>query len=116
MYNRKEVLNKILNMEEPVEKFYELLNKFEWDSEKELVVLTEQHILNILQKYLNNDINEFDIDNWANTIECRDDVGFARTNKDLIREILHELANPYLTVPLTKKRAIELCDNLIKGE
>ena len=100
-------------MDESMETLTHELSQFKWDSEKELVLLTKQHILRILQLFLAGQIKISEIEDWANAIECREDIGREKSSKDLINEIMHELANPELTTHLSKARAKILYDKLI---
>jgi hypothetical protein len=109
---RVELLKKILNMEKPLKKLIKELESFGWDTDKELILLKRQHILNILQEYTSGKLEKSEIENWANIIECREDIGREEAFKALINEVIHELANPNLTVILSKKRASILCNKL----
>lgn len=113
MSDRKALLVKLIKMNEPInDGFLKELESFGWDSEEELVILKKMDILNILSKYLNNGLEEAEIENWANHIESRDDIGFEENSKILIKNILFELANPLLTVKLSKERAKILIEKL----
>lgn len=99
-------------MNSPIHIISDELNKFGWDSDEELVNLTRQHILNALKRYQEEKVNGADIEEWANLIEGREDIGREDSYEDVINIVLNELANPYLTEPLTKARAIILSEML----
>jgi len=88
------------------------LNKFSWDSDEELVYLTRQHIINVLRRYQNGEINKTEIESWANAVEGREDIGREQSYITLIDQVLYELANPYLVEPLTEERAEALSKEL----
>lgn len=112
--NRIELLNKLLNQESSVDFITEKLEEFGWDSPKDLVLMRKVHLINALNNYLNGKLSKSEIEDWANAIESREDVGFEADSEDLIREVIYELANPYLTEDLTKERAIAILNNLKK--
>lgn len=110
--SRNELLNKLLNMNSSVRTLTEL-NKIGWDSDEELVNLTRQHILNVLRNYQEGKIDETEVEDWANAIEGREDIGREKSYEELINQILYELANPYLTEKLTQERAKSLIIKVI---
>jgi len=111
MDERTDTLKALLSLNKPIEDITATLSKFDWDSE-ELVVVEIDHIRQVLKRYISGELNEAIIENWANAIECRDDVGISEEAEDLIEELIHELANPDLTQKLTPERAQALVRNL----
>lgn len=103
--NRKELLNKLIKMDGSIEFLNLELAKFGWDSEKDLVILKKQHILEIFNKFLRGEIKKQDIANWAEAIECREDIGFETNYKKLISEIIFDLANSDVAGILTENKA-----------
>lgn len=113
--SRSELINKLLNMTSSVSGITEELNKFGWDSDEELGNLKRQHLLNVLEKYQKEKIDEAEVEEWANAIEGREDIGRETSYEDLINQVLYELANPYITEPLSKERAKILIARLLEG-
>lgn len=111
--SRLELLKKLLNMDDSLDTLNTKLAEFGWDSEEGLVVLEKKHILNILKIYLENHVDNNDVEDWANAIECREDIGRASMDRELIEDILYELANPELTQELSKARAKQLYEKLV---
>ena len=91
--SRVKVLDSLLLFDKNLKNIKTELSKFDWDSQNELVVCSGDKISNVLQKYLNNEISSTDIEEWANLIEGREDIGFTN-NK--IQEIIFRIANPLL--------------------
>lgn len=108
---RIELLNDLLDMKKNLEKIMKELSEYKWDSD-ELVFLNKKHILNVLVLYINGKKNEADVEAWANAIECRDDIGIEEKDEKVIKSIIYELANPYLTYELSKERAHLLISEL----
>jgi len=100
--NRKTALENLLNFKLPIEQAISDLSQFEWDSEVELVSLEAEQIQNVLQLFTQGAISASEVEAWANAIECRDDL---KIEPSLVNEVLHELANPYLTQSLSVERA-----------
>lgn len=105
MITRLKSLNKLINFNQPLSEIISSLNTFNWDSEQELIILKRQHIIQILNRYLADEISQKDIENWANSIESREDIGYKETHQELLQDIIYELANPYLTEPLSLELA-----------
>jgi hypothetical protein len=90
---RIEVLNNLLSFNEDLLSIHRELQKFDWDSEVPLVVLTRRNLIAILERYTSMLINDQTLEDWANTIELRDDIDF---ESEEIKEAVHSLSNPYL--------------------
>jgi len=54
-----------------------------------------------------DDISSKEVEDWANLIECREDIGYEE-----VADILHILANPAITQELTKAVAAQLIEDL----
>ena len=105
---RKLLLEKLLNFDQPVQQTLAELQKFGWDSDTELVQIKPAHITNLLDGYLKGKLNATQIEEWANALECREDVGFLSENQSVIREAIFQLANPLLNEPITPDLAKSL--------
>ena len=101
MKTRVGLLSSLLRFDKPLNQILEPLAKFGWDSDQELVVLTRQQAADVLARYLKGELTASDVESWANALECRDDVGLEAGYQDLVREVVHELANPLLTRSLS---------------
>ena len=98
-------LTELLNLSRPVADVVAALSAFDWDSDEELVTLEAAHICAVLDRFLSGDISATDVEDWANAIECRDDVGLIQPSP--VADALDELANPVLSRPLTRQSAAE---------
>ena len=107
MNNRRALLVRLVEMERPLQPILTELGKFGWDSE-ELIEVTGSHIINVLQSYVEGRATADEVEEWGNALECRDDLKVSGN----IKEAIHILANPYLTVPLSRQVAFELIDRL----
>jgi hypothetical protein len=105
---RKKALDALLGFEQPVEQLRTALAAFSWDAATELAFLSVGHVANVLNWFVTNRTTAIEVENWANAVEGRDDIGFEAANERLLRELVHELANPLLTQSLTRGRGVEL--------
>jgi hypothetical protein len=80
----------------PVEPLIEELMTYSWDSNRELVEIRPNQVLTILDRYLCNDLTAEQLNHWANLLESRDDVGFAPSHVELLKDVVFHLANPEL--------------------
>lgn len=112
--NRKILLEQLLDFTKPILALSDELNKFKWDCDEHYVTLSKFHLLNILNRYLKNELSETEVEEWANAVESREDIGINEIDMNLINETLYELANPYLTTQLSTDRAKLLIQNLNK--
>ena len=80
-----------------------------WDSD-ELVTLTVDHIQSVLERYVGGELSAAEVEHWADLIECRDDISYDET----IKELISELANPVLSGRLNVLKAQSLLVRLRK--
>jgi len=102
MNTHHQLLNSLLKLDRPLTEILAPLNALGWDNPQTFVTLKPQHITQILQSYLNHQITELEIENWANAIESREDIA---TENERLEQIIFDLANPLLTTPLTPQLA-----------
>jgi hypothetical protein len=110
--HRQEVLESLVNMSAPLEEIRSQLREFSWDSDKELVTLTVERVKDVLGGYIQGLVPADIVQEWAEAIEGRDDIGFELSHKDAIVDVLHELANPALYGSLKTGSAAELLSRL----
>lgn len=99
---RREALRDLALLASPVASVRHSLTDFAWDSD-ELSMLDKQHVLSVLRRFDAGELTGDDVEAWANAIEMRDDIDYDR--ETAVWDVLHELANPTLTEPLTRERA-----------
>jgi len=99
---RYEALQNLLELNGSVSSLVEEIQAYPWDADATLVTFTRNHLLAALQKYLGNIVDAAQLEDWANAIECREDVDFEAGHEDMLREAMFQLANPLLTVPITE--------------
>lgn len=102
---RSLLLHELLHFTRPTADVVRNLSDFGWDSDEELVTLQADHVAAVLSRFLSGEIESQEVEDWANAVECRDDIGMRLDSP--VADVLHALANPSLIYPLTKHFAIE---------
>ena len=109
MRNRLEILSDLIPLKQnPIELQNELSN-YPWDSEKPLIIMTKNDFENVIQKAINDRVSFAELEDWANVIECRDDIGF---DPEDIQEYIFDLASPELNGKITKERLKQILNSL----
>lgn len=88
---RLEALRQIVTFGPQRELAYSVLAGYPFDSEVELVEITKPELADVLHKYLLKEITAEDLEEWANFIECRDDLDYKK-----VEDYIYALANPDL--------------------
>jgi hypothetical protein len=102
---RKELARKLVEYALPIEPVLSELSAYPWDCHSPLFVITPAHVTSILDRYLAGELTTEQVERWGNLVEMRDDLD---AGEGPIREIIHELANPLLTEPLSKESALRM--------
>jgi len=93
---RKQALKNLINLSAPPLEVKEHLNNYPWDYNGRPIIFTQMHINNACQKLFDGMISEQYLKDWANIIECREDIEFKKEQNDIILQCIYELANPSL--------------------
>ena len=102
---RRSALEDLLALRRPLASVRAQLAEFPWDSEQELVALRPEHLAAVLSRFAAGELSAAEVEDWANAIECREDVAVAG---ELVEQALFRLANPLITEPITLASAKEL--------
>ncbi len=103
--SRKHLLLLLVGGDAPIAEIVEQLAAFEWDSDRELVVLTRAHALSMLDRYLQGEVDRAAVEAWAEAIEGREDIGYEPEAEEILGDLVFELANPELAATLDTDRA-----------
>ena len=101
MKTRQQHLNALVNLNQPLSTILPILKTLPWDSNQAIITLKKEHLIHILNQYLNHSLSASDLENWANVIECREDITYETEGEDFINDIIFDLANPILSDPLS---------------
>ena len=83
------------------------LRAFAWDSE-ELVTLTRNHLVRVLDQYLDERLSAAAVELWAEVVEGRDDIALESGYEDLLKETIFQLATTVINTELSPSKAQEL--------
>ncbi len=89
--NRVEALEQIITFGEHRNQAFGVLASFGFDCELELFEVNNEILKVVLNKYLSNFIDSDELEEWANFIECRDDINYEK-----VEGFIYALANPEL--------------------
>ncbi|MEP6696065.1 MAG: hypothetical protein ABJA34_04200 [Pseudonocardiales bacterium] len=112
---RRHALTDLLDLRLPVGAAVDAVRSIPWDSEVELVSLDRASVLALLQRYLQDELTDADVEQWANAIEGRDDIGLEAGYEEPLRTFVYEAANPALVEPISKSAAYRWQHQLAEG-
>lgn len=104
---RKNLLMHLLAFDRDLNEIRPALSELPWDSSHDLVVLSREAVVSVLQRFTVGDISRGEVEDWANCIECREDIGFEQGWEDKLKKLIFELANPRITRDLSNATANE---------
>lgn len=110
--SRVELVEQLIGLTRPLRDIGKELSKYPFDSDIELAVLQRSHVVGILQRYLTGTLSEKDVEDWAESVEIRDDIGFE--DSEVVSDAIFFLANCYLNGPLTPPVAQDWIGRLSK--
>lgn len=103
---RMSLLSDFLNLNGDFRLIREELLKLKWDYD-EVIVLTREHLIKLLSKYISGEFTNKDIVDWTNVIESREDIGYESLHEEMIKELIFQLANPEINSNLDQKKAMK---------
>lgn len=77
-----------------------------------LIVLTPDHFLKIMGRFLSGSLSAEQVEEWAGNLEGRDDVAFSPGNEELLDEVLFCLATPSINHGIDRESIGELMRRL----
>ena len=103
------ILLDLVHFKNNIDTLKNMLSQIGFDSEIELVSMSRDDIVEILQRSLDKKISFLELEEWANLIECREDIGF---EDEKTQEMIFKLANPYLYGKLDEKQVLSYLNEL----
>ena len=107
--NKTSILLDLVHFKNNIDALKNMLSEIGFDSETELVSMSRDDIVKILQRSLDKKISFLELEEWANLIECREEIGFT---DEKIQEMIFKLANPYLYGELDEKQVLSYLNEL----
>jgi hypothetical protein len=112
MRSRADTLKALLEFVEPRDQILADLHPFEWDSDVELATLLRANVIQILRRFVAGALTCDEVEDWANLVESREDIGFEPGHDALVRDVVFQLANPLLNAAITPELAERLLARL----
>lgn len=94
--SRETILLSLIKFDAPIPKLAAELGSLTWDSDP-LVTLARRDIAVVLERFLGGQIDALTVEDWANLVECREDIRFDPGYEDVIHAAIHDMANPILS-------------------
>jgi hypothetical protein len=99
--SRPQAVRALLEYSSPLTTLQRHLAPYPWDSDENLGFLTPSHVVGVLQRYLSDQLTAGDIEEWANLIESREDIGFDPHHSGPLADFVFDAANPDLDGEIT---------------
>lgn len=80
----------LIELRRPIYAAVDAVGHLDWDSDEDLVVLTGEHVRALLRMYERGTVSAAEVRAWAETLECREDVGYEPDHGDELRDFLFE--------------------------
>ena len=107
-----DILLNLINFSKNISAIKSDLAKIGFNSESELVTITQNTIANILNRVVEKEISYDLLEEWANLIECREDIGY---EDEILQEIIFELANSCLYGEIDEEKVCMILDKIKYG-
>ena len=101
---RRHLLENLVQRSRPIDETLTALSKFDFDSSP-LVALKGEHVISLLADYVAGNIDEADVEKWADAVEVRDDLFYEAEDGEVVKNFVYDLANPLLSGHLTLEAA-----------
>ncbi len=91
MRSRYDILTDLVNLSGDITILKKELSEYPWDIEEPILIISKVAFIEVLQRGIDGETSNEAIEDWADTIECRDDLEY-EANK--MEAIVFELVNP----------------------
>jgi hypothetical protein len=99
--NRFDVLRDLVAFNKPASVLADSLSKFDWDYEGQPLIVMASQIREVLKRFPAGEYSAQELEDWANLIECREDLEFEEIKNGEIANVIYCLANPVLEGEIT---------------
>ena len=114
--DRTAALRALIAYEQPIEPTLSNLRAYGWDAPEPLATLTKADIISILDRYISGNLTSQQVTDWADLVECREDIALSETDESSISDVVFQLANPNLRGEITLQMAKKIRAVLSGGE
>ena len=96
-----DVLKNLIDLSAPIEQIKESLKAIQWNSDTS-VLMSKNSVIQVLSRFINDEISHQTLEKWANLVESREDIEFDPICPDDIKTLIFNIANPELQGLFTK--------------
>lgn len=116
MNRRAEILQALVRYDLPPKPLMTELRALGWDwSGEPLLVIKKEDLLRVIDRFLAGSITAEQLQEWAETLEVRDDVSFDPKEEELLDDVFFRIATPEINAPLTPEVVRQLRHELLQG-
>jgi hypothetical protein len=115
-HDRASALRALIAYEQPMEPILAELRAHGWDAPEPLATLTKADVISILDRYLSGELTHQQVADWADLVECREDIELSEAGAVSISHAVFQLANPNLRGDLTFQVAERMRSALCSGD
>lgn len=116
MQRRSELLEKLARCDGPSAAVLDELRSMGWDWTGEpLLVLTKEHFLGVMDRYLAGSLSAEQLEEWAESLEQREDVAFSPEAETVLDETLFCLANPSINLGISNESIRQLRGRVLEA-
>ena len=108
--DRTAALKALISYNVPLEPALAVLASCGWDCDEPLVTLSNEDVVAVLDRYLAGSLTPDQVADWADLLECREDIELAPH----LADVLFQLANPSINGPVLLSGAAALRRALLR--
>jgi hypothetical protein len=94
--SRLDDVRALLELSEPLDAIKKRLAAYPWDYDGEAIPLQRSHFASVFERFLAGELDAGAVEDWAEAIECREDVDDNYRRDTWVNDALFWLANPYM--------------------
>ena len=112
MRSRQEIVRDLALFQQDLSSLTTELNQYPWDCPTALYEINRHDLASVIRRCLVDEVTLQNLEDWANKVECRDDLSYSSSH---LEEIVLELANPVVFGPLTKTSLLATYERVLNG-
>ena len=108
MKTQSDLLDELAWRRRPRQEILDALESFGSSPEDDLYTLPRAAVVEIIDRRLADELSEAELIDWARYFECREEVGYEESARDIISSALYWLSNPEHNQPLTRDTLLDI--------
>lgn len=93
--SRPQTITSLVEFTIPLDELRRALAELAWDWDgPPVAILKPAHIAAVLKRYKRGELTARDVEDWANLVECREDIDFDASRAGDIADAIFDIANP----------------------